>query len=159
MSPNMKAFLDAIAWSEIGAIMLHLSDNGYDVCVGSMPGHMIRFSDYSKHPRLRNDMGTPSNSNDDSDAAGRYQFMGRYWATYQKQLGLPDFGPASQDRWAIQLIRECRALDDIEAGRFDTAVAKCRSRWASLPGAGYGQRENRLEDLRAAYVKAGGSIA
>jgi muramidase (phage lysozyme) len=84
--------------------------------------------------------------------------LGRYWATYQKQLGLPDFGPASQDRWAIQLIRECKAVDDVERGQFEVAVAKRRSRWASLPGAGYGQRENRIADLRAAYLAAGGRI-
>lgn len=152
MTPNLKAFLDAVAWSEIGPVMLRLSDNGYNVCVGSMPGHMITFSDYSQHPRIRSDAAN-------SDAAGRYQFMGRYWPTYQKQLGLLDFGRESQDRWAIQLIRECRALDDVEAGRFDVAIAKCRSRWASLPGAGYGQRENKLADLRAAYVSAGGVLA
>lgn len=152
MSPNLKSFLDMIAWSEIGPAMLKLSDNGYNVCVGSMPGHMITFSDYSQHPRIRC-------ASANSDAAGRYQFMGRYWSDYQRQLGLPDFGPASQDRWAIQLIRECRALEDIEAGRFDIAVSKCRSRWASLPGAGYGQRENRLVDLRNAYVAAGGGLA
>jgi muramidase (phage lysozyme) len=41
----------------------------------SRPGHMITVSDYSKHSRIRNDMGTPNNPNDDSDAAGRYQFI------------------------------------------------------------------------------------
>ena len=152
MSPNLKAFLDSLAWSEIGPALLAKTNNGYDVCVGSTPDHPIRFVDYSMHPRRR-DLAT------NSDAAGRYQFMGRYWPTYEKQLGLPDFGPASQDRWAVQLIRECRALDDVEAGRFATAISKCRSRWASLPGAGYGQHENRMQDLQAAYTKAGGSIS
>lgn len=152
MNPNLKAFLDALAWSEIGPALLAVSDNGYDICVGSTPAHPIRFTDYSTHPRWR-DQAT------NSDAAGRYQFMGRFWETYRKQLNLPDFGPASQDKWATQLIRECRALDDVEAGRFDLAIQKCRSRWASLPDAGYGQRENRLVDLRKAYQAAGGEVA
>ncbi len=152
MSQNLKAFLDMIAYSEIGPALLRLSDNGYNVCVGSTPAHPILFPSYAQHPRLRN-VAT------NSDAAGRYQFMGRYWDAYRKQLSLPDFSPSSQDKWAVQLIRECKALDDIEFGRFDVAVAKCRSRWASLPGAGYGQHENSIADLRTAYMKAGGMIA
>lgn len=94
-----------------------------------------------------------------STAAGRYQILERYFDAYRVQLNLPDFGPASQDAIAVQLIRECRALADIEAGRFDAAIRKCASRWASLPGAGYQQHENRLDDLRTAYVAAGGSLA
>jgi muramidase (phage lysozyme) len=152
MSINLKAFLDMIAWSEIGPQLLAKSDDGYNVCVGSTPDKPILFTDYSAHPRRRNAALK-------SDAAGRYQFMGRYWETYKKQLNLPDFSPTSQDRWAVQLIRECRALDDVELGCFEAAVAKCRSRWASLPGAGYGQPENKLADLRMAYQAAGGRIA
>lgn len=152
MSPNLKAFLDMIAISEIGPQLLVKSDNGYNVCVGSTPAQPILFPSYATHPRRRSDA-------QDSDAAGRYQFMGRYWEHYRVQLNLPDFGPASQDKWCIQLIRECHAIDAIEAGRFDEAISLCRSRWASLPGAGYGQRENKLTDLRQAYIKSGGKLA
>jgi muramidase (phage lysozyme) len=152
MSPNLKAFLDTIAHSEIGRDLLAKSDNGYNVCVGATAAHPILFPSYAAHPRRRCEA-------QDSDAAGRYQFMGRYWEHYRDQLGLPDFGPASQDRWCVQLIRECHALEDIEAGRFEAAVVKCKSRWASLPGAGYGQHENTLADLRAAYTQAGGTLA
>jgi muramidase (phage lysozyme) len=152
MSPNLKAFLDMIAVSEIGPALLARSDNGYDVCVGSTPSQPVLFSSYVSHPRRRCEAVN-------SDAAGRYQFMGRYWDHYRAQLTLPDFGPASQDKWCIQLIRECHALDAIETGRFDEAVQLCRSRWASLPGAGYGQHENRLADLRQAYITAGGKLA
>jgi muramidase (phage lysozyme) len=152
MSPNLKAFLDMIAASEIGPALLARSDNGYNVCVGSTPSQPILFQSYVSHPRRRCEAVN-------SDAAGRYQFMGRYWDHYRAQLALPDFGPASQDKWCIQLIRECHALDTIEAGHFDEAVQLCRSRWASLPGAGYGQHENRLADLREAYIAAGGKLA
>ena len=151
MSPNLKAFLDMIAWSEIGPALLAASDDGYNVCVGSTPAAPILFDSYATHPK-RHDAAT------NSDAAGRYQFMGRYWDAYRQQLGLPDFGHESQDKWAVQLIRECHALDDIEGGRFDVAVGKCRSRWASLPGAGYGQHENQIAALRAAYQAAGGVL-
>lgn len=152
MTPNMKAFLDALAWSEIGPRLLALSDNGYNICVGSTPEHPILFKSYATHPRLRCEKLN-------SDAAGRYQLMGRYYNPYMAQLGLRDFGHDSQDRIAIQLIRECHAIDDIEAGRFDAAATKCRSRWASLPGAGYGQHENDMAALRQAYVNAGGALS
>lgn len=152
MTRNLKAFLDMLAFSEIGPALLAVSDNGYNVCVGSTPAHPILFASYAQHPRLYS-------ASMNSDAAGRYQFMGRYWPHYRDQLQLPDFGHASQDRWAVQLIGECRAMADIDAGRFESAVHKCRSRWASLPGASYGQHENNIEALRRAYVKAGGTLS
>lgn len=152
ISKNMKAFLDMIAFSEIGISLLKVSDNGYNVCVGSTPKNPILFNSYAAHPRIRSIALN-------SDAAGRYQFMGKYWEYYKKQLNLPDFGKESQDKWAIQLIRECKAIEDIEAGRFREAVYKCRSRWASLPGAGYGQPENSIVALEAAYKHSGGSLA
>ena len=89
-----------------------------------------------------------------STAAGRYQILNRYAIAYKKSLKLPDFGPESQDKIAIQLIRECKALDDVEQGRIETALNKCRSRWASLPGAGYGQNENELSKLVHIYQEA-----
>jgi muramidase (phage lysozyme) len=158
MSPNLQAFLDTTAYAEIGPELLALSDNGYNVIVGSTPRNPILFHDYSKHPQQRQSI-TLRGSIISSDAAGRYQFMGRYWSHYKLQLNLPDFGPESQDRWAIQLIRECKALDDIELGHFTRAIAKCSSRWASFPGAGYGQPEKRMDALAAAYERAGGQFA
>jgi muramidase (phage lysozyme) len=158
MSPNLHAFLDTLAVSELGAELLAESDNGYDVLVGSRPGHVNRFGSYADHPRqlvtllIRGRVVK-------STAAGRYQILQRYFDHYRAALGLPDFGPESQDAIAVQLIRECHALDDIEAGAFDRAIARCASRWASLPAAGYGQHEQALSDLRAAFVMAGGTLA
>jgi len=153
VSPNLKAFLDGVvAVSEIGHELLALSDNGYNVLVGSTPAAPLLFSSYITHPRIHNHAMN-------SDAAGRYQFMGRYWAQYKLQLSLPDFGPESQDRWAAQLVKECHALDDIENGQIAKAIAKCSSRWASFPGAGYGQHENQLSALLNSYEQAGGQFA
>lgn len=152
MTPQQKAFLDMVAVSEIGIPLLAVSDNGYNVLVGSTAKTPKLFTDYSKHPRTRN-------ADLNSDAAGRYQFMGRYWAHYRDTLHLPDFGPSSQDIWALQLARECHALEDIEAGRILDAIKKCRSRWASFPGAGYGQPERRVSELLAAFSSAGGVVA
>ena len=147
MTPNQRAFLDVLAWSEIGSQLLAISDRGYNVCVGSTPSRPILFHDYSTHPRVRS-------ATQNSDAAGRYQLLGRYFEPYRALLKLPDFGPASQDAIAIQQIRECRALPLIEAGDITSAIAKCAHIWASLPGAGYGQHENKIDDLLAAYNRA-----
>lgn len=149
---NLTAFLDMIAWSEIGQELLDLSEDGYNVCVGSTPKHPILFHDYSTHPRIHNKATN-------SDAAGRYQFMGRYWIHYRNLLRLPDFGPSSQDKWAIRLIREARAYDDLISGRFERTVSRCAHLWASLPGNNYGQHVNELDKLQLAYTNAGGIIA
>lgn len=150
MTQNQKAFLDAIAFSEIGPKLLAASDNGYNVLVGG-----TLFQGYHDHPRRL--IYLPK-LNIESTAAGRYQLLQRYFDAYKKLLKLPDFSPASQDAIALQQIKERGALADIEAGRFAAAVDRCRNIWASLPGAGYGQHENKLADLQAAFVAAGGRV-
>lgn len=149
MTPNQKAFLDMIAMSEGTA---GKGDDGYNVLVGGA----LWEHGYAEHPHVSVYIPHLGIS---STAAGRYQLLYRYYVAYKEQLGLPDFSPASQDAIALQQIKECHALDDIEAGRFDAAVAKCAHIWASLPGAGYGQHENKMAVLRDAYVAAGGELA
>lgn len=156
---NPLAFLDMLAWSELGADYLKNSDDGYNVIVTGIDGKLELFTDYASHPfaggrksKVINSKGLTSN------AAGRYQQMLKDWPHYRDQLKLPDFSPISQDLLALQHIRECRALPDVVAGRIETAIAKCRNIWASLPGAGYGQREHRLEDLLKQYRLAGGVL-
>lgn len=155
MHPQVKAFLDMLAWSELGPQLIELSDNGYNVIVGSTPQKLRLFHDYSDHPRAVVEVRPGLKST----AAGRYQILARYYDAYKVRLGIKDFGPESQDKIALQLISECRALKDIEAGWVMGAIAKCASRWASLPGAGYGQREHKFYELEAAFVAAGGRFA
>lgn len=152
---NQKAFLDMIAWSEIGPALLKLSDNGYNVLVGSTPAAPILFDSYADHPdRL---ITLPDGI--ESTAAGRYQLLYRWWVPYKQMLGLSDFSPASQDAVAIQQIRERGALPLIEEGALDEAIARCSNIWASLPGNSYGQHENAVTALRQAYVAAGGTLS
>jgi len=146
--PNVKAFLDMLAWSE-GTI--GLGNDGYNKLVN--PAGF--FDSYDDHPNVLVQVSPRLKST----AAGRYQFLSRYWSHYKKLLGLPDFGPVSQDKWAIQLIREQKALEDVKAGRIPAAIAKCSNIWASLPGAGYGQLEHKLERLLAKYQSFGGVLA
>lgn len=148
MSPNLKAFLDMISVSEGTK---GRGDDGYNVIVG---GGL--FSGYADHPRVLVDLPKLGIK---STAAGRYQLLARYFDAYKKQLGLPDFSPASQDAIAIQQIKERNALADIEAGHAANAIAKCSNIWASLPGNNYGQHQNAQDKLLAAFTGAGGHLA
>lgn len=159
MNENLKAFLDTIATSELGARLLAETDNGYNVLVGATPAHPLVLPtgddgapDYSAHPNILNHALN-------STAAGRYQFIHSTWLDLARKLNLPDFSPASQDEACIELITECHALDSAVAGRFDEACGACAHIWASLPGAGYGQHENALDALRADFVADGGTVA
>lgn len=160
MNQNRKAFLDMISVSE-GTY--GIGDNGYNVLFGSTKLHPRFFHDYSDHPRVKtyekNDEFNHNGKREFTTAAGRYQLLARFYDFYKKLLKLPDFSPASQDAIALQQIKECHALKDIDAGNFDIAVLECAPIWASLPGAGYGQRENKIGNLRAAYVAAGGVLS
>ena len=160
MLQNRRAFLSMIAYAEGTDPHPLTKDRGYDVIVTGLDGPEI-FDDYRWHPfaggrksKVINRHGLTSN------ASGRYQFMLRDWFHYKALLHLPDFGPASQDTWALQLIRERRALPDIDAGHLQVAVGKVSNLWASLPGANYpGQRMIAMTRLEDIYEKSGGAFA
>lgn len=156
MSTNLKAFLSMLSVSEGTSTSKYTKDSGYDVIVNGIAGEPKTFTDYSKHPNV---LVTVNSKGLKSTAAGRYQVLYKYWDHYRKQLGLKGFYPADQDAIAIQLIKECNALADIEAGRIEVAITKCRSRWASLPGAGYGQLEHSMSNLVSQFKKLGGKVA
>lgn len=149
---NVLAFLDMIAWSEGTDNGRQTTRNdGYDVLVG---GGL--FDDYSKHPNILVKLPRYKIS---STAAGRYQFIRKTWAACQKALSLPDFSPRSQDLACIHLIKGRKALAAVKAGRVYEAIHLCAKEWASLPGAGYGQHEQRSDKLVAKYIEAGGTIS
>ncbi|WP_082709934.1 glycoside hydrolase family 24 protein [Burkholderia sp. TSV86] len=156
---NRKAFLDMLAVSEGTNISPAARNDGYDVIVARIDGVPEILTDCSTHPFGRGRASKRINNRGlESNASGHYQFMLKDWSYYRKLLNLPDFGPASQDSWAIQLIKEHNALSLIDAGNFDLAVYRVGNLWASLPGAGYGQLENSLVALRQVYLQKGGEI-
>ncbi len=160
LHPNVAAFLDMIAFAEGTATHPLTRNRGYDVIVTGMDGVPEVFTDYSDHPFAHGRRAKVFNRRGErSTASGRYQQLYLYWPHYKKQLALPDFSPASQDKLAIQLICERRALEDIKRGDIERAISKCRGIWASLPGAGYGQREHALDTLVSVYHQAGGVVA
>lgn len=145
-SRNLRAFMQMIRVSEGTA-----GPDGYRTIVGGS-----LFDDYSDHPRQKIWI---QSIGDYSSAAGAFQIIRRTWDGVQGKLGLTDFSPASQDRACVELIRQRGGLRLAMNGEFTAAVQKCRKEWASLPGAGYNQRENSLATLQTAYLNAGGQLA
>lgn len=147
---NERAALDTIAYAEGTA---NAGANGYRMMFG---GGLV--DSLADHPRVFHTFTDKAGRTLRTSAAGRYQFLSRTWDGLVKKLNLPDFGPQSQDRAALELIRERGALADVRAGRFEAFIAKCAPVWASLPGAGYAQPERKLSQLVAAFTQAGGTL-
>ena len=143
---NVLAFLDMLAWSEgTDHPNQRSNDDGYDVLVGGK-----LFTDYSKHPRVLVPLPRYGIK---STAAGRYQFLARTWDAIVENYGfIGRFIPCAQDLAAVKLLKECGALPHIQAGRIEEAIAAAAPIWASLPGAGYGQREHKLASLLKIYA-------
>lgn len=147
------AFLDMIAWSEIGPDLLAVSDDGYNVLEGSTASHPLLFTSYAAHPHHLN-------VKDNSTAAGRPQITWPTWHGLQQSIHLPDFSPISQEIAALELARRRGAWAALDAGDIHTAITLCNQEWASLPGAGATlpngkpQHENRFDGLIAAYSRA-----
>lgn len=146
---NEKSFLDMLAFSEGVAA----GDDGYRTLFGGQ-----FFDSFADHPRQVFPFTNKRGETLRTSAAGRYQFLARTWDDIARRLNLPDFSPENQDRAALELVRQRGALADVQAGRIQMAIAKCAPIWASLPGAGYAQHENKLTSLVAQYQASGGNL-
>lgn len=144
-NPNVRAFLRAIRFGE------GTSDaDGYRRLVGGG-----EFGSFHDHPRERRYIERYKVW---STAAGAYQFIAGTWDEMRKLYALPDFSPESQDLAAIGLIHRRGALQDVLAGRIESAIAKCAKEWASLPGSPYGQRTVALARVIQEYTTHGGQL-
>lgn len=152
---NVSAFLMCIRACE-GT----LGDDGYRALFGyrqSRNGPL--FDDFHDHPNIRTSFTQTDGTLGFTTAAGAYQIIFATWKRLQAQLDMPDFGPASQDDAATELIRQRGALDDVRMGRLQVAIGKCWPVWASLPGSTYAQPVRAMEFAQTAYTDAGGSLA
>lgn len=128
---NQKKFLDFIAESE-GA--------DYNTIVGGKT-----FEDFSKHPGV---VGVTTKEGP-STAAGRYQIVGKTYEPYAKKLGVSDFTPETQDKIALELIKDKGALEDVNAGNFEAAIDKLGGVWASFPSSPYSQPKRSKEWVKS----------
>jgi muramidase (phage lysozyme) len=157
---NLRAFLAMIRYAE-GTN----GPNGYAVTFAYK--HIIK--NFADHPAITGEWtghplsaaqcrGANLNPPCKSTAAGAYQFLKNTWSRLKRNLNLPDFSPQSQDRAAIELIRENGALDLVRSGKLSEAIPKIKLVWASMPGAGYSQPEKSLAKLKEQYLKNGGTL-
>lgn len=112
---------------------------------------------FADHPRKAYTYPTRAGSIT-STAAGAYQFLSKTWDGCVKALGLKDFTPRSQDLGCIYLLKQARALDDIKAGNFTSAINKTKRIWASLPGDVYGQGGKNMAQAQSYFKQGGGTL-
>ncbi|WP_244917811.1 glycoside hydrolase family 24 protein [Pseudacidovorax intermedius] len=148
-NPNVRAFLDMIAWAEGGD---YHAKFGYGWARGDWS-----FKDESTHPGPGSDGKTT--------AAGRYQITKANWQENGvKKMGLTDFSPETQDLIAVEGLRSSKSLDAVIDGDMVVALGSAARTWNSLPqGPGLpnrvkGQPYKRYEDLVAQFRKFGGKV-
>jgi lysozyme len=142
--PNVQAFLAMIRRGEGTS-----GPNGYRTLFG---GGL--FDSYAAHPNRAVSGGGLT-----STAAGAYQILYRTWVEIAALYSLPDFSPQSQDVAAVALIKRRGALADVQAGRWQQAIAKCSKEWASLPGSPYGQPTISMATALQVIANNGGVTA
>lgn len=136
---NIGAMLDLIAWAE-----------GADYNV-SYTGQ--RFTSFTDHPRALYTANGIS-----SDAAGRYQFLSPTWDQLKSKLKLKDFSPESQDRAAIDLMKQCHGYGYAVRGDVAGFADRCWTQWASFHGQGGAkldkrQRSHSIADLEKRFAE------
>lgn len=126
-NPKVRTMLNLIAQTE-GVKW------GYNTLFGNQ-----KIDNLSAHPNIRKEFTQTDGRKNYTTAAGRYQFLKGTWDGLQRQLGLSDFSPRSQDLGAIALLAENGALPYVLKGDYQTAVKKSGTTWASLPSSTYAQ--------------------
>jgi muramidase (phage lysozyme) len=168
---NVNAFLYMIRSCEHRYPTDVVNDECYEIFYGG-----TRFVDLSDHPVITGELApvplpdhmckaaglkTPCYST----AAGAYQFIRPTWTRLRNKLGLDDFGFASQDRAALELLDESGVLSLIEDGEIESAIRKASKIWASLPGNNYQQNPkamrfalDRFAEGQRLYAQASGEL-
>ena len=147
-SKEQRALLDAIAFAEGTRDRVN---GGYKTLFGGG-----QFDDYSRHPDKVVRSGGYA-----SAAAGRYQFMPATFNRLAKKIGLKDFSPESQDRAALELVKELGISDSILKNegispKVSTILGK---QWASFPGSIFRQPTKPLPSIQKAYQTSLGSAS
>lgn len=150
LETNLNAFLYMIRSCEHRFPNDVTNDACYEIFYGG-----TRFADLSDHPVITGELAPVPlpeamckaaglKSPCFSTAAGAYQFIRPTWKRLRDKLGLDDFGFASQDRAALELLVEGGIDDLIAEGQIEGAIRKASSIWASLPGNRYQQNPKAM---------------
>jgi muramidase (phage lysozyme) len=130
--PNVRRFLDMIQKAE-GA-------KGYEYGFNN-----TKLKNLDDHPGISSKFTQTDGKVNTTDAAGKYQFMGKTWSSVRDKLGLTSFKGPEQEAAAVELIRGRGALDAVRSGDWSTALAKTGPEWASLPTSPYKQAKRSMD--------------
>ena len=126
LPPAARALLDTIAGPE--------SSGKYDVRWGGPNKTDVKFDSFAQHPNI-----PEPGPKGPSTAAGRYQIVNSTWTPIQKQMGLPDFSPVSQDQAAWNLASTTYQgktgrdlLGDLNSGNLSQVGPALAGQWATL---------------------------
>ncbi len=151
---NRRAFLEGVLAGCEGT----QGEEGYRALFGWKPGNGMVFTSFADHPRIFFDYTQKDGTVVRTSAAGKYQATWTTWQDFIRERGPHDFTPASQDEFALWLIKKCGALDDVDRGRLRAAIDKCGGRWASLPSATVPQPRRTYAFCEREYLAAGGVL-
>ena len=152
---TVGAFLDLIGISEGTCTSPATHDAGYDIIVSGIDGPNT-FSDYSAHPFAAGRapiVVRTAPSLLDSTASGRYQITLPTWREITATWSTKLFSPQQQDAAALELLRQCGALNLIDAGKIENAIEAACETWASFPGNSYRQGERTVAWLLEKYAQ------
>lgn len=152
--PKLVAFSSMVKWAE-GTFPHPISVcKGYDVIVNGLGGKPEIFTDFSHHPFSNRAAKQVTKAGLHSTASGCYQILYRWWKPYSAKLALDNFDNVSQDKYFVQILKEQKALSLIASGDIEGAIKRVSNIWASLPGAGYGQQERKMDGLLSVFDKS-----
>lgn len=143
ISVKVQAFLLLIRYAEGTS-----GPAGYRTITGGGKFESFKYHPGTRNPNLYRETGL------NSDASGAYQFISTTWEPIAKKLGLKDFSPTSQDKGAVELIRQKSYLDEIERGGpgdLEKAIYGLAPTWASFPSGP--QARTSIEELKSQYLK------
>lgn len=150
---NTAAFLALVRYAE-GT----MGGEGYRALFGWRQGNGKTFSNFADHPRQYFNYTNLAGKTIRTSAAGAYQITATTYDALNRKYGLSGFTPDMQDKMAVTLIQDVGALSDVQAGRVETAIRKCRKIWASLPNSGVDQPTRNLDELVRVYSRNGGVL-
>lgn len=134
-TPEVRAYLDLVAWKEVGHSLNadgspsgYRERNGVPGSRGLMPESAIADNGTLPRDELRYNVGRyQMKLVDVEDMRNRYDRK------------IDDFSPESQDRIAVAKMRYRGVMTALEQGDIRGAIERGGKEWASLPGSPYGQ--------------------
>jgi lysozyme len=157
VSPNSAAFLRVIREGESSQDARAFYLIVYGSTFQSTADHPRIHFDRDTHKLVENWRSAPPMST--TSAAGAFQITETTWDRFTAAVGPRDFSPESQGECALWLIKQRGALEDVEAGRLEIAIFKCRNEWTSLPGANENSGRYTLAKAALVFQQYGGTLA